>query len=229
MFGVGILFVLFVLLIMLIPSLLSTGMVRSRVVSAVNQNLNGRLDIESWSIGWTGGIRADGIKVFDDANRQVVEIDHVSTQLSLLGAAFGHIHLGKTVVDGLDFNAEKYTDGTLNLSKLAKVQPGAANAPGGATSPAGPSGEVKPSEPAGARKAEPIKVPAIDGEFQLIHCRGTLTTDGIDRKTNKPTQSFVKFTVIDGDVNIPDINQPITDSLKIVANTGGALSRRHHR
>src|SRR5882724_11513562 len=50
------------LLVLLIPTIASMGWVRSIVVGKVNDQLNGKLQIADWSIGWTGGIKADGLK-----------------------------------------------------------------------------------------------------------------------------------------------------------------------
>ncbi|MDB5172160.1 MAG: hypothetical protein JWN51_933 [Phycisphaerales bacterium] len=205
----GVLLLLVALLIALIPTIASTGAARSYVVKTVNERLNGKVEIADWSIGWTSGIKADGIRVFDEQNRQILEIPHVSTQLSLLGAARGQYHLGKTVVDGLDFNAERYPDGTLNFAKLMKQ-----------TKPAATSKTEKQAEEP-AKTSTPSKLPDVDGDIQLVNCRGTVQTDAVDPKTGKQTSQMVKFTSIKGGVNIPNINQPITNSLEVVENTGG--------
>ncbi|MDB5302171.1 MAG: hypothetical protein JWO87_3834, partial [Phycisphaerales bacterium] len=205
----GVLLLLIALLIALIPTIASTGAARSYVVKTVNERLNGKVEIADWSIGWTSGIKADGIRVFDEQNRQILEIPHVSTQLSLLGAARGQYHLGKTVVDGLDFNAERYPDGTLNFAKLMKQTKPAAT----------PTPPKQPQE--SGKGTAPTKLPDVDGDIQLVNCRGTVQTDAVDPKTGKQTSQMVKFTSIKGGVNIPNINQPITNSLEVVENTGG--------
>ena len=220
--GVVVLILLLGLLLALVPTLLSTGAARTYAVGKINDNLNGHVTIADWSLGWTGGVRLDGVKVFDDANRQILEIAHFNTQLSLIGAARGQYHLGKTVVDGLDFNAERYADGTLNFAKLAKADTSKG------TQKAPP--EKKPEEVRDSKKPEPekkggqTKLPTIDGELSLVNCRGTFQTDFIDEKTKQPKSQLVKFTSIAGDVKIPSINEPISDSLKVVANTGGPQS-----
>src|SRR5437016_2746958 len=89
LYVLGGLVVLVIILVLLIPTIASMGWVRSIVVGKINDNLNGKVAIADWSIGWTGGIKVDGIKVFDDQNRQVLEIAHVSTQLSLVSAIKG--------------------------------------------------------------------------------------------------------------------------------------------
>src|SRR5205085_1956444 len=66
--GIGILVLLLLILLALAPTIASTGWARSIVVNKINQNLNGHVQIASWSLGWTGGVKLDGIKVFDDQN-----------------------------------------------------------------------------------------------------------------------------------------------------------------
>ncbi|HWE92370.1 MAG TPA: hypothetical protein VG269_00215 [Tepidisphaeraceae bacterium] len=227
--GVGVLVLILLILLALVPTIASTGAARSYVLGKVNQNLNGHVEIADWSIGWTSGIKADGIKVFDDQNRQILEIPHVSTQLSLLGAARGQYHLGKTVVDGLDFNAERYPDRTLNFARLAKEKPAA-------ETQKEKSAEEKQAQQSGSKtdaeqraqqsgsKTEPpkpTKLPDVDGDIQLVNCRGTVQNDTIDPNTHQPASQMVKFTSIKGAVNIPNINEPITNSLQVVENTGG--------
>ncbi|HWE04724.1 MAG TPA: hypothetical protein VG326_20120 [Tepidisphaeraceae bacterium] len=214
---VGILALVAVLLIVvgLAPTLLSTGAGRSLAVGLINDNLNGHVVIADWSLGWTSGIRVDGMKVFDDANRQILQLPHFSTKLSLVGATRGQIHLGKTVVEGLDFFAERFPDGSLNFDKLAKTSRSKSQ-----TDKQEKSERKKEHE----KSTEPSKLPAVDGELQLTDCRGTFQTDSTDAQTRQPRQQVLQFTSIAGSVKIPSINDPIVDSLEIAVDSGGGVS-----
>ncbi|MDB5330659.1 MAG: hypothetical protein JWP03_1810 [Phycisphaerales bacterium] len=221
--GVGVLVLILLILLALVPTIASTGAARSYVLGKVNQNLNGRVEVADWSVGWTSGIKADGIKVFDDQNRQILEIPHVSTQLSLLGAVRGQYHLGKTVVDGLDFNAERYLDHTLNFAKLAKEKPAAEKEKEKSAAEKDKAAAEQQAQQSGAKSEppKPTKLPDVDGDIQLVNCRGTVQNDAIDPNSHQLTSQMVKFTSIKGAVNIPNINEPITNSLQVVENTGG--------
>jgi hypothetical protein len=166
LYVLGGLLVLIIILVLLIPTIASMAWVRSIVVGKINDNLNGKVQIADWSIGWTGGIKVDGIKVFDDQNRQILEIPRVSTQLSLVNALKGKYYIGDTVVQGLDFNVIRYPDGTLNLQKLAKSPPTSANAP---------QSQDK-SQPNGKEESKPgeTKLPDVRGQLRLVDCRGTV-------------------------------------------------------
>src|SRR5437660_10949416 len=61
----GSVLVVLVLLAVLAPSLLSTGVGRSLGLKVVNGNLDGRLEVADWSLGWNSGITLDGVKLFD--------------------------------------------------------------------------------------------------------------------------------------------------------------------
>src|SRR2546421_370762 len=44
------------LLVLLAPKIASTAAARNYVVGRINQNLNGSVEIQDWSLSWTGGI-----------------------------------------------------------------------------------------------------------------------------------------------------------------------------
>src|SRR4051812_20826569 len=113
--------VLIVLLVLLAPMIASTSPVRSFVVGKVNENINGKVDIHSWSIGWTGGVVVNGVRVVDDKGVQILQIERLATQLSLIDALRGKYDLGKTSADGVDFNLVIDKNGQSNFDRLAKT------------------------------------------------------------------------------------------------------------
>src|SRR3954470_2559532 len=91
----GVLVLLLVVLVALIPTIAGMGFVKNIVVGKVNDNLNGKLSIDSYSLSWTGGIDASGISVVDSAGQKVVDLRKVHTDLSLFDAIKGRYDLGK--------------------------------------------------------------------------------------------------------------------------------------
>src|SRR5215213_7208859 len=85
--------VLLILLVLLLPTIAGLGFVRGIVVGRINQNLDGKLQIDDWSLGWTSGITMRGVTLLDDRGEKVAVIDKVSTQLSLIGAMRGKYDL----------------------------------------------------------------------------------------------------------------------------------------
>jgi hypothetical protein len=208
----------------LIPSVASTAWVRGIVVNKINQDLNGHVQVADWSLGWTSGIRVDGVKVFDGQNRQILEVPHISTQLSLLNAVRGNYNIGQTVIDGLDFDAIRYADGSLNFQRLQKQSPPAAGTDSStntSASKAHPETEKKADEQK-VRPERATKLPNVRGELKLVNCRGTVETIAIDPASHQEHHDMVKFTSIQGDVKIPDVNQTISDSLQVAETAGNS-------
>src|SRR5687767_5784001 len=86
---IGILLLLLVL-VSLIPTIASTAPVRSMIVSAMNEELNGKLSINDWSIGWTSGVTINGVKLDDEKGSRVLEVSSIRVPMSLLAAARGN-------------------------------------------------------------------------------------------------------------------------------------------
>src|SRR5437762_433886 len=63
-----------ILLVLLAPTIASTGAVRSIVIGKINQNLNGKLAVNDWSLGWTSGVTLDSVKIDDEQGRRIAEV-----------------------------------------------------------------------------------------------------------------------------------------------------------
>src|SRR4051812_9798582 len=66
------LLVLLIVLVLLAPTIASTSLVRGYVIGKINDNLNGTVSIDNWSLGWTGGMDVHGLKLFDDRKAEVL-------------------------------------------------------------------------------------------------------------------------------------------------------------
>jgi hypothetical protein len=160
------LLVLLILLVLLLPTIASTGIVRSIVLNKVNQNLNGKVEAADWSIGWFGGIDARGIKVLDAKGEPIVQLDHFSTQLPLTRAIFGKLPLGKVIIDGLTFNVAVNENDQLNLNDLVKIS----------------SESNKPT------KTTSSKLPDVSADVQITNVHGSVMRPG------KPTVAVTSLT-----------------------------------
>src|SRR4051812_13336724 len=157
-----VLLLLLVLLVALAPTLLSTSPARSFVIGKINQNLNGKVKIDQWSLGWTSPVRVTGLKVFDKSGAQILELPHLTTQLTLLDAARGHLRLGKVTVEGLDVLVRRDLQGNLNLSELM------GSGSGNGVKPQAGGAEGKTSS-----DSSQTKLPDVSGELHLVNCRAT--------------------------------------------------------
>ncbi|HYE20503.1 MAG TPA: hypothetical protein VEA69_18795 [Tepidisphaeraceae bacterium] len=162
------------LLVALLPTLAGTGPGRALARSIVNGNLNGSVEFDDLSVGWTSGVTIDGLRVKDDKGQLVLKAGKVRTQLSLwrtLRKGFGDFDLGQTDVDGLDLaNVHVDERGQLNLARLAK--------------------ESKKEKP-----TEPVK---LAGEIRIKGMVGKVSADQVAQVLRiLPSDVTVKITGLD--------------------------------
>src|SRR5262245_15930829 len=99
----GAIVVILLVLLLLAPGIASSSWVRSIVVGKINQSINGRVQIDDWSLSWRGGTQVSGVRLFQN-EAQILEMKKLSTDLGVWGVLFGKGYaLGKTRVEGLDF------------------------------------------------------------------------------------------------------------------------------
>lgn len=186
--GAAVLVVVLVILVLLIPTIAGMGFVRSIVVGKVNDNLNGKLAIDDWSLSWTSGIDVNGLSLTDAAGQKVLELRKLHTDLTLMNAVRGRYDLGKVTVDGLRANVVMGADGGNNLQKVTK--------PSGASPSANSNGNA---------------LPDVKADVVLTDCQATVSGAGV------PEPVTAAFS---GEVQIPDLNQTITDTLNTTLTIG---------
>src|SRR5205823_6197468 len=150
--------------------------------------------------------RVNGLRVLDDQGRQVLQLDSLTTGLSIVDVLRGNYDAGKVVVKGLDFNIKREADRTLNVARLAKAAPAGPAKPlqPAPSQPAPPQPAPPPGPP---ERAKPVRLPNVRADVQLVDCRGTFE--------DVPQRQTVQFTSIRGGLDIPDINQPIHNQLEV--------------
>jgi hypothetical protein len=191
---------LVVLLIALIPTILSTGAVRSMVVGKVNDRLNVKLEVQDWSFGWLGGVRIHGVKIVDGDGRQILQLKSLDAPVSFIGAMHGNYDLHKVVIDGLDVYVRREADGSLNFARLAKSSGNKSSGPGGTPGNAPSSPESPASPPPVAASA--LKLPAINGEIVLTNCTGTYDDIGAGTTARAALAVDEKFATTDGNITL---------------------------
>ena len=188
-------------LVALVPTIASSGYARSIIVGQVNNNLNGKVSIDDISVSWTGGLKITGVRVLDESGAQILQLSQASTGLSLLDtieSGFKRFHLGDVVVDGLNFDAKRYKDGSTNFQRLLKSSASTTAAPPTAPTPATPEHSTKP-----------ITLPDVSGTIVLSNSSGTFE----DESANKT----VKLPNIAARIEIPSLTEPITQSFDLAA------------
>ncbi len=90
---------LVVLIIMaLLPSILSSNMMKPFVIRTANQQLSGQLQLESWSISWLGGIQGQGIVYDNQTQGFLAQVTEIKAEKGLLGMIFNGGKLGAVEV-----------------------------------------------------------------------------------------------------------------------------------
>ena len=201
-------------LILLAPTIAGTGPVRRAVLGKLNEKLNGSIEIQNWSLGWTGGLRVDGIKIFDDRKAEILSVAHLRTELSLLDAMRGRFHCGETVID--EPNLEQliiYPDGSNNFQKLLKRSPGVTSEPR-AERKSEPSKEVTKGSPEVAKKeADGSKPLDVRGHFSVNRLRGFIQ----DQRAGEPIIIAPESSM---SVKINTLKDPIENALVLVYRVG---------
>lgn len=178
--------VLILLLVLLAPSIISTGVVRDVVVGQINSSsINGKLAIKDWSFGWTSGVHIDGVTLNDANNEHLLSIAEISTPLSLAKAATGNIDLGDVTIKGVDVNAVIDPSGQLNFAKVFK-----------------PSNKPPSNQPS--------RLPNVKGTIHVTEVTGTFEDDPDHTTVGIPQENPLNVTVA-----IPDIDQPIQDTIDL--------------
>ena len=184
--------VFLLLLVILAPTIASSGWARSIAVGVINKRLNGRAEIKDWSLGWNSGIAVDGLVIFDEHDRQVLQLPHFRTGLTVLDLLRGRYHLGRTEVDGLDVLVSREPDGSINWQHIVR-------------STAKQGGEPASESSSAGKQPTQSKLPDVNGELVLNQCRLTYEEPAKGQSVN--------LRQIQADIKIPDINQPIDNTL----------------
>src|ERR1044071_3708705 len=161
----AIVLMLLVLLSLLAPTIASMSWARSIILSQINKNLNGRVQIEDWSLGWFSGTELRGLRISEfhpEGDRQILELKHLSTGLTVSDLLRGkYFALGKTKLEDLAFTLQIDENGVTNFQKLGK----------------GPSSN------------QPLNLSGFAGDFDL-QVRGT-----IERAMRKPDGSLTRTAI----------------------------------
>ncbi len=209
--------VLLILLVALIPMIASTGAVRSLVVGKMNGIITGRVEIQDWSLAWFGGQSINGVKVFDEKNRLVLEVSKLQTPASLIALARGNYDFGKTEIQDMNLTQmEIGADGQTNYQRLFMPKAAPA-APAGAEKPTAAPAPVAPTAPPAPIAKVPM--PAVKIDLSIKPLRGTIIAFGADGKQSAPAIEIRPESGIE--VKVGDPSQPITDRVKLVLVVGG--------
>ncbi|MCC7204936.1 MAG: hypothetical protein IT441_07630, partial [Phycisphaeraceae bacterium] len=105
-------------LVLLLPTLVSSGPGTNLVLSVVDRALPGSVKISDLSIGWLGGAHVLGVDLLDPAGQSVIHLDTLDAPgLSLLGVLRNSGDLGQIDLQGLRGRIVQDASGSTNLDK----------------------------------------------------------------------------------------------------------------
>ncbi len=185
---------LIVLLVALLPTLLSTGPLRGMVLRAVNKNLNGSVQVKSWSLGWFSGFTFKEVQVADTQGQAILEIQKVRLPASIPALLDSKKkNLGDIVIESPRAHLVFYADGTTNLAQVFAAE--------------GKEPEAKPA-------AEPQPL-GFDVSGKIVVTDASITAQ-------VPEAPAFEVKNLNVDVHIESLNQPII--YKLAALLGQARS-----
>ena len=117
----GVLVVLIVAAMMIIPMVVDVDKYRPQIVSAVNDQINGKVDLGKLSLSLLGQVRVDvaGVKVTDPSGRAVLSVNDAYIHIPLLPILTGSPEISLKM-QSPDVNIFKDKGDGLNLTALMK-------------------------------------------------------------------------------------------------------------
>src|SRR5687768_3452709 len=192
---IGVLLLLLILLIVFLPGIASTGPVKSYAVGKINESLNGKVEINDWSIGWTSGVDVEGVKVLDAQGVTILTVSRVRVPMNLISAARGNYALGDVLIERPDLvKLEIYEDGSTNYDKLLKEDP---------------SKPKKPEQP------DTGEIPKFSGKVTIKELKGSIFQAG----GGPPLMVIQPSDIV---LDVPDSNGPIKNDIRLAFGPQGS-------
>ncbi|NQU75909.1 MAG: hypothetical protein HQ546_06310, partial [Planctomycetes bacterium] len=131
--------ILLLALVALAPTLVSTSLGRKMVVSAVNDRIRGKVQIEDMPLGWFSTCSVDGLAVIDPQGRKTLDVKRIVLSKGLLSLVWSRKNkdLGQIDIDTPQADLYMDTDGNLSLAQAFEQknpQPPATKQPEGTSS-----------------------------------------------------------------------------------------------
>ncbi|WP_432797373.1 hypothetical protein [Poriferisphaera sp. WC338] len=123
-YTIGGIILAFVVIVLLLPTVISTGAGTRLVVRVIDGKIPGSVQIESVSLGWFTGQYVSGLRLFDPEGKEVLLVKQLDLPDATLGALlFGSRKLGNIDVTDLSADIIQYVDGRTNLQDAIEASP----------------------------------------------------------------------------------------------------------
>jgi hypothetical protein len=169
----AVLFVLFVIAVALLPTLLSTDFARGVILSTIDENADQEITFAKLHVGWTSGVRLEGLRVVAAEQAGLVELDAPLVELDpeWLPLLSDKVHVSKFAVK----DAVVHVTAGDATAKRKQTKPGA---------------KRPPSEP---KAKKPSEAPAVLPEVDLPVEVRNLTVIYTDREGREARQAGISL------------------------------------
>lgn len=114
----GLLLALAVVLVLLLPTLLSSAAGRGFVFGAVSDSVAGEVEVDGLSLGWFGGQSLTGLVVRGEDGAEVARVGRIDLpDATLVGLLSGGLAVGEARIESVTADIVGYEDGTTNLQR----------------------------------------------------------------------------------------------------------------
>jgi hypothetical protein len=179
-----------VVLVVLAPTLISTGAGKRFVMGTVSDQVAGEVDADGLSVGWGGGQSLLGVVIRDATGGEVARIGRVDLpDVSLLALLRGGLGLGELRIERVTGDIVGYDDGTTNLQRALAPPIGKSSS----TTTTGPKDTTATGWPDGLSLAITLhdfdvsyRADSVDEPIRLVIPEAALSA-------NDPTHLVMKF------------------------------------
>lgn len=172
--------ILLLILVMLLPTIVSTSAGKQIILGQINQAVDGKVEIDSLSLGWFSGLKISGVSFRDNAGTTAVSVDEIRLHPKLSSLLCGQIHLSDGLIDKPVVEIRVVPGTEKKVSKPADY----------------------PSEPSVKKEGQPIALPLEKLGLELRQGSAVITTA-------QPPQKL-EFKNISTKVSINPIGQAST-------------------
>lgn len=170
------------LLLLSLPSLLSSDFARENIVSNLSKNIKRDVSIERLSFSWGKGITLSGFVINNQDQKPFVNLNELKLTISWLSLLAGKIDIDDLTIHGIDVILTRDQSGKTNIQDMLET-----------------SEKEAPSEK--KDESKPFKLPAL---FLHAHIKnGNLTF--VDQRLDTTTQ----IKDLNLDLSIPSLHEPI--------------------
>ncbi|MCE9584013.1 MAG: AsmA family protein [Planctomycetes bacterium] len=122
--------VLIALLVLMAPTILSTGPARRKIESAAAEATGRRVTLEDHSLGWWAPVSIQNFVMYEkDGTTPFLKVGSMVVKVDLLPLKEGNVVLRTLEISGVEVRIVKHRDGTLSTDDIGQKPPGASKAP----------------------------------------------------------------------------------------------------